>query len=228
MWSPDDWQKPRKLQGPYIPVEDGLPDGESGEPDDAAVPETHEEASGWSPRAVVLGVVLALLTWQCCQLIVQANTPDAGSDMAPPQVWLTIILIPPLLILAGVLAVIAGHRARVLRVPVGIMLAIVVATWGVTWISNASQTYVTPQIAGVVAAINDRSDGVEEVSLADGRVLDLVYYSQTSPRPRTNAAQYAWLAGDSQPEVGDLVLAGKTPNAWYAGFSKRDWGNRLC
>ncbi len=68
--------------------------------------------------------------------------------------------------------------------------------------------YRTPEIVGLVAGVEVRTDGLEHVKLADGHELALQQGVQKGPG-------YVPLKGSFGVTVGSLVLAGSKPSDWY-------------
>ena len=133
-------------------------------------------------------------------------------DLLPPAVLLT-VAIPPLVIVSGVLALILGRRVRTVW-PIALLMVVAIGcTWGTNWISNASRTYVTPEVAGVVTAVQSDRDGMVSVKLADGRVFTL---NGRNPNSQVMSASGHYSPLDwAVAEVGVLLLAGEKPTPWY-------------
>ena len=173
--------------------------------------------SAWSCLTLTLGVFLLLLTLAICIVLVGINTPSGG-PIGPPPVSLLIVAMLPIIIVSGVLVLILGRRVRLLWPVALLMVAAIGLTWGAVWISNASKTYASPEIVGVVTAVQADRDGMVTVTLANGRVMTLNGRDPNS-RVMSTSGHYRPLDFDGA-DVGALLLAGEGPTPWYITADK--------
>jgi hypothetical protein len=164
--------------------------------------------------------------------VIGVNTPYYGS-VGPPPVVLLIVAIPPLVIVSVVLALIVGRRVRTVWPIALLMVVAIVGTWGATWISNASKTYATPEVVGVVTAVQRDPDGMMTVSMSNGRALTL-NGKNPNTQVMSTSGHYGPLDYDGA-DVGALLLAGEKPTPWYITVYKSAYiygshqdGSQVC
>jgi hypothetical protein len=176
------------------------------------------DAQGCATLGLVVGAVVVaaglLLGW------VLLNTPDYAS-VGPGIGFFGFVLLSVSAVVGVLLGLFwlvhfrpgKGAAARTVAVVLG-LFGIAALAVSAPW--TPARTYFTPEIVGVVATSDYTPDGVEHVTLVDGRTFDVDSLRQSDGQPST-AGRYSFLSDRQGIDVGGLLLAGEHPTPWYSG-----------
>jgi hypothetical protein len=171
--------------------------------------------SGCASIFLALGSLLAALG--LVEGWILLNTPSYAS-VGPGIGFFGAILFIPAAIFAAVLGVFWLAYFHPPGRTIGRVAAVLVALFGtaalLNWAPWPQRAYFTPEIVGVVASSDYTPDGVDHVTLEDGRALEVQDRAQQNSQ-LSHVGRYAPLPGPVGVYAGDLLLAGEDPTPWY-------------
>jgi hypothetical protein len=177
---------------------------------------------GCSCSASVLALLLIVLVGIVTYGLTLINTPD-DTTVGPGVGFVGVLFLMaavPLAVGALLWWLFAMHRRTREIGPFVLVLAVVVGVgsvlyWG-PW--RPPKVYYRPDTVGVVTVADQRPDGMEHVTIEDGRTFDL---NDRNPNTQkmSMSGRYGSLDGEGGVEVGSLLLAGESPSPWYFATS---------
>lgn len=211
--------------GPRYP-DDGVDDVSAADVAETRAGGGDESSGKWRAGTVgscltlLLAGLLVLITLMVRQALVWLNMPLSGMG-ALVGVFAAMLMMAaiPIGLLAAAIAVAVGPRARSVLPIAVLMMVVIVGTFAGNWISNASKSYFTPEIVGIVKVADfTHDDEAFHVTMANGQTMRLAPATY-SGNPQSTIAPDMYLPTGSRVgvETGDLLLAGNMPERWYTG-----------